>query len=89
MIAAASTLLMLAEAVAACAAPGEPRLGGGAMVVRPVGTLEPMAVQPLGPTTSVVSRPTEIQQTGAAEEADEPITDEPAEQCEATQVEIV
>jgi hypothetical protein len=89
MIAAASTLLMLAEAVAACASPGGARLGGGAMVVRPVGTLEPMAVQPLGPTTSVVSRPTEIQQTGAAGKTDEPAAEEPAEQCEATPVEIV
>ena len=38
---AASALILLAETSASCALPGSDRLGGDAMVVRPVGTFDP------------------------------------------------
>ena len=41
----------------------------------------------LGPAVSVVTRPTEVQQTGV--ESEEPDADEPAEQCAAVRIQIV
>ena len=80
---AASTLLLLAEAVTPCTTAGTPRLGGGAVVVRPVGTFDAVPFERLGPTDSVVTRPAEIQQTAAGTGAEEPEAEQPTEQCEA------
>jgi hypothetical protein len=86
---AASALILLAEATS-CALPGSDRLGGDAMVVRPVGTFEPIPFQRLGPATSVQGDDGKIHQTGATPEANqEPDADRPAEQCEAVVIPIV
>lgn len=66
----AATLLMMAEAAAATCAPVS-RLGGDALLVRPVGTFEALPFERLGPVESVVSRPDEIQQADAEAEAEE------------------
>ena len=82
---AAPVLILLAEATTACAPSGAYRLGGGATMIRPIGTFEPLPFEQLGPAPSVVTRPTEIQQTGAASpepDADEPEAEQPAQQCE-------
>ena len=50
---AASALILLAEAAASCALPGSDRLGGGATIVRPVGTFERIPFERLGPAASV------------------------------------
>ena len=78
----ATAMLMLAEAASACAPLGSARLGGDAMLIRPVGTFDPVPFKLLGPTESVVERPTEIQQTAAETEAGKPEGEEPADQCD-------
>lgn len=86
---AATALLMMAEAATACAPLGGfARLGGGALLVRPVGTFEPLPFERLGPTESVVTRPTEIQQAAAEAEADEQGDETATEQCEVVAISI-
>lgn len=88
----ATALILLAEAAATCPAPGAARLGGGAILIRPVGTFEPLPFEPLGPAPSVVTRPTDIQHTAApANEADggDPEQDQPATQCAAVEIPII
>ena len=80
---AALALIFLAEAVSPCA----PALGGGAKIVRESGPVDAAPFEQLGPAVSVVTRPTDIQQTGA--ESEEPNADEPAEQCAAVRIQIV
>ena len=80
---AALALILLAEAVSPCA----PALGGGAKIVRESGPVDAAPFERLGPAVSVVTRPTDIQQTGA--ESEEPNADEPAEQCAAVRIQIV
>jgi hypothetical protein len=80
---AALALILLAEAVSPCA----PALGGGAKIVRESGPVDAAPFERLGPAVSVVTRPTDIQQTGA--ESKEPDADEPAEQCAAVRIQIV
>ena len=88
----ATGLFLLAEAVALCPAPGAARLGGGARLVLPVGTFEPVPYEPLGPAPSVVSRPTDIQHT-AAEAGGSKLSggqqDEAADQCAPVQIPII
>ena len=80
---AASALILLAQAVAACA-PGSPSLDGGAVLVRPVGTFEPVPFERLGPTDSVVTRPTDVQQTAAPAQAEpQPEADPAPDRCSA------
>ena len=79
----AFALMLLAEAVAPCAPAGAVRLPGGATIVRPVGTIERLPFEPLGPTTSVVERVT-VQQTDAPADADGADAEaDGAEQCPA------
>ena len=78
---AATALILMAEAVTACA-PGLPSLDGGAVLVRPVGTFEPVPFARLGPTESVVSRPTDVQQAAVPAQAEpQPGADQPPHQC--------
>lgn len=79
---AAIALILLAEAASSCAPAGAARLGGGAVLVRPVGTFAPAPFERLGPAASVVAKSQGIRQTGAPSEAEEPDADPPAEQCE-------
>jgi hypothetical protein len=79
-----AALILLAEATASCALPGSDRLGGDAMLVRPVGTFEPIPFERLGPATNVHGDGGKIHQTEATPDANqEPGADRPAEQCEA------
>ena len=80
----ASTLLLLAEAVTPCTTAGTPRLGGGAVMIRPVGRFEALPFERLGPTSDVRTRPDGIQQTGASGQEAEPESDAPEQQCQAT-----
>ncbi len=84
---AATALILLAEAATACTVPGAARLGGDALLVRPIGTREPAPFIRLGPATRIVTRSMEIQQisatTGTAEAS--PRT----QQCAAVVIPIV
>ena len=83
----AIALTLLAEAAAVCP-PGAHRLGGDAVLVRPVGTSGPVPFERLGPVESVVSRPTEIQQAEAEKEADEADGEPPRDACEEAPVSV-
>jgi hypothetical protein len=78
---AAFALMLLAEAVTTCPTSTAPRLGGGAALVREGGTVDSAPFERLGPTTSVVTRPVDIQQTHAEQAGDQPQDGEPAAQC--------
>lgn len=86
---AASALILLAQATASCALPGSDRLGGDAMVVRPVGTFERIPFERLGPATDIRGDGGKIHQTQATPEGQELDADRPAEQCEAVAIPIV
>ena len=79
---AASAMLLMVEALTPCTTAGLPRLGGGAVLVRPVTSFEPAPFIFLGPTTSIRSKPERIQQTAAQADAE---SDDRASspQCEA------
>ena len=77
---AASAMLFLSQALTPCTTAGTPRLGGGAVLVRPVTDLAPVPFLLLGPATSIRAKREGIQQTGAA--SAQPEADEPARQCE-------
>ena len=78
---AATALLLMAEAASACAP--VTRLGGGALLVRPVGTFEALPFERLGPVESILSPPTEIQQTGAEAEVESDEAEAELPPCEA------
>jgi hypothetical protein len=79
---AASAMLMVIEALTPCTTAGLPRFGGGAVLVRPVTSFEPVPFIHLGPTTSIRTKPERIQQTGA--QTDTEAHDAPSsQQCEA------
>ena len=75
---AASAMLFLAQAVTPCTTAGLPRLGGGAVLLRPVTSFEAVPFVQLGPATSIRTKRESIQQTGATAGAGET-----PEQCEA------
>lgn len=83
----AIALTLMAEAAAVCP-PGAHRLGGDAVLVRPVGTFEAAPFERLGPVESVVSRPTEIQQAAAETKAGEADGEAAEDPCEAAPVSI-
>jgi len=85
----AAALILLADIAAPCATAENARLGGGAMLVRPVGTDGAAPLVELGPTLSVVTRPTEIQQVAAPKTADKPNAEPAADQCPAASIHIV
>ena len=77
---AASAMLFVAQAVTPCTTAGLPRLGGGAVLIRPVTNIEAVPFLQLGPTTSVRSKPERVQQVGATAP---PAAGMPTRQCEA------
>jgi len=81
---AAIALMLLAEAATSCAlAPArELELPGGATIVRPVGTSDPVPFEPLGPAPAV-SKPHSIQQADAPVDAGASVDDPSSDQCEA------
>ena len=70
-------MLFVAQAVVPCTTAGLPRLGGGAVLIRPVTDAEPVPFLPLGPTTSVRVKRESVQQVAAPDEQSAP------DQCEA------
>jgi len=88
----ATGLILLAEAATACSPPGAGRLGGGAIMVRPVGTFDALPFEHLGPAPSVVSRPTDIQHTAVEAGQAKPGEDQkpqPADQCAPAEIPII
>ena len=79
---AASALLLLAEAMIPCTTAGTPRLGGGAVMERPVGGFEAVPFKPLGPATSVPKKPG-IRQTGASGQQGQGEDNSSDHQCQA------
>ena len=77
-------MLFLAQTVTPCTAAGTPRLGGGAVLVRPVTSFEQAPFQLLGPATSIRTKRHGIQQTGATSTPPPPEPEQPDQQCEAT-----
>jgi len=80
---AAFALILAAQAVTTCPTTAAPRLGGGAALVRENGGAGATPFERLGPTTSVVGRPVDIQQTGAEIGAPLSQVEPAAEQCPA------
>jgi hypothetical protein len=80
---AASAMLVLAQAMTPCTIAGTPRLGGGAVLVRPVTDFAPVPFLQLGPAPSIRTKAEGIQQTGATSTSPEPGPDQPGRQCEA------
>lgn len=85
----AAAMILLADVAAPCATTENARLGGGAMIVRPVGTDGAAPLVQLGPTVSVMTTPTEIQQVGASNPADKADAEPAADQCPAIAIHIV
>jgi hypothetical protein len=81
----AAAMILLADAEAPCSAPGADGLAGGATVIRPVAAPGSLPFEPLGPTSDIRTRPTEIQQTAAEQR----VEDQPAAQCDAVALPIV
>ena len=76
-------MLLVAEALTPCTTAGLPRLGGGAVLVRPVTSFAEVPFLLLGPATSIRGKREGIQQTGATSTPPELKTDRPGQQCEA------
>jgi hypothetical protein len=85
---AAFALFMLAQAAAACPPAGDVRLPGGATIVRPVGTDEPLPVEKLGPATGI-EKPDIIHKTGADADGEKPEAAPPAAECDPDPIEMV
>jgi hypothetical protein len=75
-------LHFLAQAIPSCVQP----LGGGAKIVRESGPLESVPFESLGPATSVIQRPKQVQQT-ASPDTDRDESDNA--QCTARPIQIV
>lgn len=76
-------LLLMAQAVTPCTTAGTPRLGGGAVLVRPVGSFAARPFEQLGPAEDVRQKPRGVQQAGAADAGGEPQGDASGQQCAA------
>ena len=85
---AAFALFILAQAATTCAPAGELRLPGGATLVRPVGTDEPLPVEPLGPAEGI-EKSDAIRQTGAQTDGEKPEAKPAAKPCDVDQIEVV
>ena len=85
---AAFALFILAQAASTCAPAGDVRLPGGATLVRPVGTDEPLPVERLGPATGI-EKPDIIRQTGADADGEKPEAEPAPAQCDADPIEMV
>ena len=85
---AALALILLAEAASACEPADAPLLAGGATLVRPVGTSEPVPFERLGPATRL-PRSDAVHDAAAGAQTDEPQprpddeAETAGEQCEA------
>lgn len=85
---AAIALILLAEAATSCAPTHGGEMPGGATIVRPVGTTEPVPFELLGPAPGL-SKPDVIQQTSAADDPGDPGDEPVPEQCEVAPIQIV
>jgi hypothetical protein len=80
--------LLLADAPAGCPAAGLIRFGGGAVVVRPVGSDELAPFVPLGPAPGLAERGDSIEQVGAAKPKNSPQPEQPVRTCPAVKLPI-
>ena len=81
---AAIALILLVKAASACASGGMRPLPGGAVVVRPVTTLDAPPFERLGPATSIRNKAEGVQRTGASSGAQRAQGEQPTpQQCEA------
>jgi hypothetical protein len=85
---AAIALMLLAEAATSCTPARGVALPGGATIIRPVGTSEPVPFEALGPAPRL-SRPHTIQQAAAPAEPGDTADEPPSEQCEVLPLRIM
>ena len=85
---AAIALILLAEAATSCAPAHGIELPGGATIVRPVGTFDPVPFEALGPAPGM-SKPDIIQQADAPVGAGDSGDGSPPDQCEVAPLLIV
>jgi hypothetical protein len=86
---AAIALILMAETSTTCAPVGASRLGGHATVVRPVGTLDSVPFERLGPAPGIVIKPSDMQRVAATPQDDEAHDHSPTDPCEGTGIPIV
>ncbi len=80
---AASAMLLFAQSVTPCTTAGTPRLGGGAVLVRPVTGFAAVPFLLLGPATSIRTKGEDIQQTSVTSTSPQSAPDRADRQCEA------
>lgn len=86
---AAFALILLAQAATPCPSAAPVPLPGGATIVRPVGKVEPLPFEQLGPATGL-SKPEAVDHTGAASGGEQPAGDaEPLATCAVAAVDII
>lgn len=85
---AAIALLLLAETATTCAPVGTSRLGGHAVLVRPVGTFDAVPFERLGPAPGIVIKPSDMQRVAATPTDGEPQGNPPARPCETPGIAI-
>lgn len=73
-------MLLAGQAITPCTTAGLPRLGGGAVLVRPVTSSSPVPFVALGPTTSIRVKRDGVTQVGASAD---PVAEALTPQCEA------
>lgn len=86
---AAIAMILLAEATSTCAPVSASRLGSHAILVRPVGTFDPVPFERLGPAPEIVIKPSDVQRVAAAPKDDDAEGDSPARPCEMPGIPIV
>ena len=79
---AAIALILLADTATTCAPVGTSRLGGHAVLVRPVGTFDAVPFERLGPAPGIVIKPSDMQRVAATPTDDEPAGESPGRRCE-------
>ena len=85
---AAIALLLLAETATTCAPVRTSRLGGHAVLVRPVGTFDAVPFERLGPSPGIVIKPSDMQRVAAMPTDGEPQGNPPPRPCETPGIAI-
>jgi hypothetical protein len=86
---AAIVLVLLAETATTCAPVGASRLGGHAVLVRPVGTFDAVPFERLGPAPRIVIKPSDMQRVAATPGNGEAEGNSPVRACEMPGILIV
>jgi hypothetical protein len=80
--------LILAQAVSVCAPAAPVELPGGATIVRPVGTVEPIPFLPLGPATGL-PKSEALKRASVPAQTGSPVEEPPVAHCSRVPVHIV